>query len=102
MSHIPQTERNTPMRNQHRLKSLTQDVLGQRTRHISDQEVTRRYGQELLKLKTLNRYGRHSERFLGYPNTLVMNRCRQELERRGLPVPPVNPREETEGGHQDA
>lgn len=84
MSHIPQTERNTPMRNQHRLKSLTQDVLGQRTRHISDQEVTRRYGQELLKLKTLNRYGR------------------QELERRGLPVPPVNPREETEGGHQDA
>ena len=99
MSNIPQTERDIPMRNQHRMKSLSQDVLRRQIQQMSDQEVTRRYGQELLKLKTLNRYGRHSERFLGYPNTLVMNRCRQELERRGLPVPPVNPREETAGGH---
>lgn len=57
----------------------------------SDREVTRRSVQELLKLKVLSQFGRHSERFLGYPNTLVMNLCRRELERRGLPIPPVNP-----------
>lgn len=57
----------------------------------SDQEVTQRYAQELLKLKTLNQFGRHSERFLGYPNTSIMNCCRRELERRGLPIPAVNP-----------
>ena len=56
-----------------------------------DQDVTHRYAQEMLKLKTLNQFGRHSERFLGYPNTLIMNRCRRELERRSLPIPPVNP-----------
>ena len=58
---------------------------------MSDKEVTHRYAQEILKLKVLNQFGRHSERFLGYPNTLIMNRCKRELERRGLPIPPVNP-----------
>jgi hypothetical protein len=64
---------------------------------MSDQDVTNRYAQEMLKLKTLNQFGRHSERFLGYPNTLTMNRCRRELERRGLPVQPVNPAGKDEG-----
>ena len=64
---------------------------------MTDQEVTERFMQELLKLKTLNQFGRHSERFLGYPNTSVMNRCRRELERRGLPIPPVNPPTEATG-----
>ena len=63
---------------------------------MTDQQVTDRYAQELLKLKMLNQFGRHSEQFLGYPNTLMMNRCRRELERRGLPIPPVNPPEEEE------
>ena len=63
---------------------------------MTDQQVTDRYAQELLKLKMLNQFGRHSERFLGYPNTLMMNRCRRELERRGLAIPPVNPPEEEE------
>lgn len=64
---------------------------------MTNQEVTERYAQELLKLKTLNQFGRHSERFLGYPNTLIMNRCRRELERRGLPIPLVNPPAEAMG-----
>jgi hypothetical protein len=66
------------------------DSLILRVRHMSDQQVTDRYAQELLKLRTLNQFGRHSERFLGYPNTLTMNLCRQELERRNLPIPPEN------------
>jgi hypothetical protein len=56
-------------------------------RQMSDQDVTNRYSREVLKLKTLNRFGRQSERFLGYPNTLMMNRCKRELERRSLPIP---------------
>jgi hypothetical protein len=90
------------MNNQQCLKSQQQDALRPKVRQMSDQEVTQRYGRELLKLKTLNQFGRHSEPFLGYPNTLVMNLCRRELERQGLPVPPVNPLEATERGKQDA
>ncbi|SRR5712692_1437114 len=59
-------------------------------REMSDQEVTNRYCKETLKLKTLNQFGRQSERFSGYPNTLMMNLCKQELERRGLPIPTVS------------
>jgi hypothetical protein len=55
----------------------------------SDHEIAERYCAELLKLKTLNRFGRHSERFLGYPNTAMMNRCRFELQHRGLSIPQV-------------
>lgn len=66
------------------------DSLIFRVRQMSDQQVTERYAQELLKLRTLNQFGRQSERFLGYPNTLMLNLCRQELERRNLPIPPVN------------
>src|SRR5712691_2269264 len=98
----PGTERNTPVNNQHHMKSQHQEVFRQKTQLMSDQEVTQRYAQELVKLRTLNDFGRHNERFLGYPNTLVMNSCRQELKRRGLPVPPVNPLGETEGGSQNA
>jgi len=71
-------------------------------RQLSDQEVTERYAQETVKLKTLNQFGRHSEQFLGYPNTLIMNLCKRELERRGLPIPPVNPLPDTSSDdHQD-
>jgi len=68
---------------------------------MSDQEVTHRYVQETLKLKVLNQFGRRSERFLGYPNTLTMNRCKRELVRRGLPIPPVHPagKDEDNAGH---
>ena len=90
------------MNNQPRMNSQHQDVLRQKIEAMSDQDLTQRYTQELLKLRTLNQYGRHSEHFLGYPNTLVMNWCRQELERRGLPVPPVNPPDAPEGGHENA
>ena len=64
---------------------------------MTDQQVSDRYAKELLKLKTLNQFGRHNARFLGYPNTLMLNRCRQELERRGLPIPAVNPPGGTQG-----
>lgn len=60
-------------------------------REMSDQEVIDRYCKETLKLKMLTQFGRHSERFSGYPDTGMMNRCKRELERRGLPIPPVNP-----------
>jgi len=63
-------------------------------RAMSDQEVTDRYTKETLKLKVLNQFGRQSERFLGYPNTYMMNRCRRELEHRGLPIPHVQPSQE--------
>lgn len=65
------------------------DPARERVRALSDQEVSARYAEEMRKLKTLNRFGRHSERFLGYPNTQVMNLCQQECQRRGLPIPPV-------------
>ena len=67
---------------------------------MTDQQVSDRYTKELLKLKTLNQFGRHSARFLGYPNTLMLNRCRHELERRGLPIPPVNPPTDIQGEQQ--
>jgi hypothetical protein len=66
-------------------------MLTDRMNSMTDRQVTDRYAQELLKLQALNQFGRHSARFLGYPNTLLLKRCRRELERRGLPVPPVNP-----------
>ena len=45
---------------------------------MSDQDVTNRYAIEMLKLKTLNQFGRHSARFLGSPNTLMMKRWHLE------------------------
>lgn len=90
------------MNNQPRMNSQRQEVLRPEMQDMSDQDVTQHYTQELRKLRALNQYGRHSERFQGYPNTLVMNRCRRELERRGLPIPPVNPPDAPEGGHEDA
>ena len=63
-------------------------------REMSDQQLKDRYYKETLKLKTLLRFGRQSERFLGYPNTLMMNLGRRELKRRGLPIPDVRLPEE--------
>ena len=95
-------QKGTRMNNQHRLKSQHQEVLRPKFGQMSDQDVTQRYTRELLKLETLNQYGRHSECFLGYPNTSVMNRCKRQLERRGLPIPPVNAPDIGEGGHEHA
>ena len=88
--------------NQPRMNSQHQDTLRQKIEAMSDQDVTQRYGQELRKLRALNQYGRHSERFQGYPDTRATNVCRRELQRRGLPVPPVNPPDAPEGGHENA
>ncbi len=93
---IKTQEGNISMRNKPSTDHLMKQLIDQ-MQTMTDQEVTERYAQELLKLKILNEFGRHSERFLGYPNTSVMNRCRRELERRGLPIPPVNPPAETTG-----
>jgi hypothetical protein len=62
----------------------------QRIRKQSDQEVVDGYRAEMLKLKALNRFGRQSEQFQGYPNTAKMNQYRRELEHRGLPIPEVS------------
>ncbi len=59
----------------------------QHLQSMSDQEVTDRYRREMLKLKGLNQFGRHSTYFRGYPNTLVMNRCGRILDDRNLPRP---------------
>lgn len=61
----------------------------QKRQSLSDQEVTNCYTREGLKLKLLNRFGRQSRHFRGYPNTLLMNHCRQLLEQRNLPLPSV-------------
>ncbi len=71
-------------------------------RELTEQQLCERYTQELRKLRVLNQYGRHSSHFKGYPNTFVMQRCRRELERRGLPVPPVNAPDTDEGEHNHA
>jgi hypothetical protein len=65
--------------------------LHDRVREMSDQEVTDRYTQETLKLKTLLQAERPGDPFLGYPNTAMMNCCKRELEHRGLPIPHVLP-----------
>jgi hypothetical protein len=87
---------NTRQETDHVRKMLTD-----RMNAMTDQQVSDRYAQELLKLKTLNQFGRHSARFLGSPNTLMMKRCRRELQRRGLPVPPVNPPASSQGEQQE-
>ncbi len=61
----------------------------QRRQSLSDQDVTNCYTREGLKLKLLNRFGRQSKHFRGYPNTLLMNYYRQLLEQRNLPLPSV-------------
>ncbi len=71
-------------------------------RELTEQQVSERYTQELRKLRVLNQHGRHSPHFQGYPNTLVMQRCRRELERRGLPVPPINALNTDEGDNHHA
>ncbi|GHO94825.1 hypothetical protein KSF_048730 [Reticulibacter mediterranei] len=63
--------------------------LRESVRAMSDQEVQDRYSQETLKLKTLLQVQRPGDPFLGYPNTAMMNCCKQELEYRSLPVPQV-------------
>jgi hypothetical protein len=63
--------------------------LFERVRELSDQEVLDRYSQETLKLKTLLQAQRPGDPFLGYPDNAMMNCCKRELERRGLPVPQI-------------
>jgi integrase len=55
-------------------------------RQMSDQELLGRYTQELMKLKAFLNPQKQKE-YLGFPDLLLLNECRQELERRGLPVP---------------
>ena len=75
----------------------------------TDEALSRRYVEEKLKLKMINRWSLKGKRRYGsahmrgvsaeeaygpkpcgYPNTAIMNACKQELERRGLPVPNVS------------
>lgn len=90
-------ERNTPMNDHPRMKSQPQQRFA--VQELTEQQLNERYVQELRKLKALNQYGRHSAHFQGYPNTLVMNRCKRELMRRGLPVPPINQPDADKGDH---
>ena len=65
--------------------------LHDRVREMADQEVTERYTQETLKLKTVLQAQKPGDPFLGYPDTAMMNGCKRELEHRGLPIPHVTP-----------
>jgi len=65
--------------------------LHERVRELSDQEVQDHYSQETLKLKTLLQVQRPEDPFLGYPDNAMMNCCKQELERRNVPIPQVVP-----------
>ena len=83
-----------------RMKSQPQQ--GFAVQQMTEQQLSERYTQELRKLRMLNEYGRHSPHFQGYPNTLVMQLCRRELERRGLPIPPINAPDTSEGDRHHA
>lgn len=61
---------------------------------LSDQELLGKYTEETLKLKYLNRFGRDSPHFRGYPKTLLMNTCRHLLGQRQAPIPSVILRED--------
>jgi hypothetical protein len=79
----------------------------------TDEELATRYAEEVLKLKKINHWtlegkknggsararGISPEEAYGprpceYPDTAMMNVCKRELERRGLPVPEVSLPEE--------
>ncbi len=67
-----------------------------KVRATPDQEVIDRYTQEMTKLKTLNQWrskGKPGKRPCNYANIGIMNLCKWELDRRGLPIPQVNPSE---------
>ena len=87
--------------NEHlRVKSQPQHGLA--VQELTDQQVRERYTQELHKLQLLNQHGRHSAHFQGYPNTSILKQCKRELERRRLPVPPINEPNTDEGDHHHA
>ena len=61
---------------------------------MTNQELLDWYTEEMLRLKASLALEKRQQRFLGYANTAMMNRCKRELERRGLPIPQVHPTEE--------
>ena len=69
---------------------MSKRYLDLRIRAMSDQEVANRYTKEKLTLKMLLAARMRGERRrpagVGYPNTLMMNLCKRELDRRGLPI----------------
>lgn len=60
----------------------------------SNEVISARYVQEMQRLKRilqLKQQGQKRPLDQHYPNTFVMNLCRRELARRGLPIPRVSP-----------
>ena len=90
-------DRHTPMNDQPRMKSQPQQRFA--VQEVTEQQLSERSTHELRKLRALTQYGRHSPHFRGYPNTLVMQSCKRELMRRGLPVPPINQPDADKGDH---
>jgi hypothetical protein len=59
----------------------------------SNEQIMGLYKQQMQRLKTilqLKQQGKKRPLDVHYPNTLVMNLCRRELERRGLSIPRVS------------
>jgi hypothetical protein len=58
-------------------------------REKSDQELKDRYTEEKVRLKMILQWKQQGqgERPCSHPNTMVMNRCRRELERRNVLIP---------------
>ena len=86
----------------HQLDSRSESRPSLVMQEMTGQQLSDRYTQELRRLRSLTRHGRHSPHFQGYPNSAIMHGCKRELERRGLPVPPVNASDTDEGGHKNA
>ncbi|GCE18669.1 hypothetical protein [Dictyobacter kobayashii] len=66
----------------------------QLVQNMTNQEVSNLYGEESVKLKIfcqLNLRGLKRPTNLSHPNTLMMHLCKRELERRGLPIPKIDP-----------
>jgi hypothetical protein len=74
-------------------KRHSSSSIREKIHEMPDQDVLGRYICETRKLKTLNLWraqGKQGARPCRYPNLGMMNLSKRELERRGLPVPPVD------------
>jgi hypothetical protein len=62
----------------------------QQFKHMTNEQLIRRYVEEMTKLKmNLRARSQGKPRPCAYPNTLDMNLCQRELDRRSVLVPEV-------------
>ena len=65
-------------------------VYREQFKHLSNEQLRDGYVKEMTRLKMLLKARRQGKpRPCASPNTLVLNLCQRELDRRGVPVPQV-------------